>query len=218
MFEIKNVRDVNGWTKGIECAVGLRELCFIECLESSRENLFSVLCGYEKIVYGEGYLLEMKWFNCPLDVKAIQFRRFAGIVSKQFGLLDFFTCKKNIMISGLLDNDVGYDYLYNQYEEIFRIKKLSNKFPRELSKKEIILIKLARSFWNNKKLVIIDGIFDELNETDRIELIMVLKIAIKKLDTSVICLTSLCGFDFGADKKYLFSDGKLIRQKVISSI
>lgn len=218
MFEIKDVIDKNKQMKGIECDVGRGELCCIECPEAVKQILFSILCGYEEITGGSGRLLELQWFNRPLDVKALQFRRFAGIVSEQFGLFEFLTCKQNIMISGLLDNDGDCGNQYEKYEDVFRIKGFSNKMPVELLEKEKRLILLARGFWKNKSLVIINGIFDDLSENERKDFTMLLKSAVNELRTSVIYLTSLKGVEFGIDKKYVFSGGKLFLKELTASI
>ncbi|MBE5063873.1 ATP-binding cassette domain-containing protein [Lachnospiraceae bacterium DSM 108991] len=218
MFNLRGITDKEKIILDMKLMVEREEICYIVRNNEYKNALFSAVCGWEPMAAGEGSLNGRKWLNISLDEKAIQFRRTAGIASRDYKLFSHMNCKRNIMISDELDGDRHDFKLYRKYVTIFFLDKLSEKQPKELSECQYAQVLLARSFWKRKSLVIIDGLFDNMLEEERDEFIFMIRNAVQEFHTSVIILAAKDCTHFEVNKKYLFCNGKLIPQKVFQSI
>lgn len=206
MVKIWNVGPVdNSFTK-ISMNLNVGEIVTIRCQERHKKFLFNILSGYEKRCTGEIFYGHYNWLNISDDERSILNRRYVGIASLQYPLLDILTMRENISMPLLLE---GYELNSIDISTIIQkliLHKCIDRFPCEASLSEYSRGICARAFVQKK--VIIDDLYANLNESEKVSNKLLTYWLAKKLNATLIYITSVQEYENFCDIEYIERDDK----------
>lgn len=208
MVKICNVGSVDDSFVKINMNLNSGEIVAIRCIDRHKKLLFDIFSGYESRCTGEIFYGRYNWLNISDDERSILNRRYVGIASFQYPLLDTLTMRENISIPLLLD---GYEMNSIDISTIIQkliLHKCINRLPHNVSLSEYSRGICARAFVGNKRIVIMDDLYADLNESEKVSNKLLTYWLAKKLKVTLIYITSIQENENFCDIEYIEREDK----------
>lgn len=141
-----------------------------------KSTLLKILCGIITDYDGE-YLLDGKNVK---EINSKQMKKMVGYMCQESLLVSKLTVKDNLL---LIKNDISK---IEEYAELFKVKKLLNKYPSEISGGERQRIALIRTLLNDPEILLLDEPTSALDHNNSLNFIE----ALKKIKNKTIILVT----------------------------
>lgn len=141
-----------------------------------KSTLLKILCGIITDYDGE-YLLDGKNVK---EINSKQMKKVVGYMCQESLLVSKLTVKDNLL---LIKNDISK---IEEYAELFKVKKLLNKYPSEISGGERQRIALIRTLLNDPEILLLDEPTSALDRNNSLNFIE----SLKKIKNKIIILVT----------------------------
>lgn len=177
---------------------------------SGKTTLLSII-GLTETHVGENYTIDNYLISDFTDKHLAKIRhKYFGFTYKESNLDFNLTVFENIMVPLLLDKLTKKEKSQKVKEVLrkFKIEKLKNKYPIELSNFELQLVSLARSLVNNPYIILADEPTENLEKEEEIKLLEIYKLLIDE-GRSIIMTSKNKELKKYADEILISEDGIL---------
>ncbi len=152
---------------------------------SGKSSLLRCVAGFEEIDEGKIFLkdeiVSSDTFTLPTE------KRKVGMVVQEKALFPHLTVKKNILFG--IENKSNKNEIVSELAELFKIEKLLDKLPGQISGGEQQRVAFARSLAPSPTLLMLDEPFSALDEKLKQELYYELDKIFEKQQLSILLVT-----------------------------
>lgn len=134
-----------------------------------------------------------------------------GIVFQSFNFLSSLTIEENISVPAVLKNESdNIKQKVNDLTTILGIKRLLDRYPKEVSGGELQRACIARALINNPDVILADEPTGNLDKKNRETVLQAIKTIIEEYKVTVLMVTHDTEIEKSASRVFHIDDGKLI--------
>ncbi|GAA0117476.1 ABC transporter ATP-binding protein [Clostridium senegalense] len=182
---------------------------------SGKSTLLHLLGGVDKPTEGKVFVEDVNLGSLKEKKLAVFRRRNLGIIFQFYNLIPVLTAKENITLPAELDGKkIDKEYL----EDILNtlgLKERENHLPNQLSGGQQQRVAIGRALINKPSVILADEPTGNLDSKSTKEIMELLKLTVKKYNTSLILITHDLNVASQADRIVRIEDGILSEDEVI---
>ncbi|NEU04187.1 ABC transporter ATP-binding protein [Clostridium senegalense] len=182
---------------------------------SGKSTLLHLLGGVDKPTEGKVFVEDVNLGSLKEKKLAVFRRRNLGIIFQFYNLIPVLTAKENITLPAELDGKkIDKEYL----EDILNtlgLKERENYLPNQLSGGQQQRVAIGRALINKPSVILADEPTGNLDSKSTKEIMELLKLTVKKYNTSLILITHDLNVASQADRIVRIEDGILSEDEVI---
>ncbi|GAA0126576.1 ABC transporter ATP-binding protein [Clostridium sp. CTA-19] len=182
---------------------------------SGKSTLLHLLGGVDKPTEGKIFVEDINLGSLKEKKLAVFRRRNLGIIFQFYNLIPVLTAKENITLPAELDGKkIDKEYL----EDILNtlgLKEREDHLPNQLSGGQQQRVAIGRALINKPSVILADEPTGNLDSKSTKEIMELLKLTVKKYNTSLILITHDLNVASQADRIVRIEDGILSEDEVI---
>ncbi|WP_010295470.1 ABC transporter ATP-binding protein [Clostridium senegalense] len=182
---------------------------------SGKLTLLHLLGGVDKPTEGKVFVEDVNLGSLKEKKLAVFRRRNLGIIFQFYNLIPVLTAKENITLPAELDGKkIDKEYL----EDILNtlgLKERENHLPNQLSGGQQQRVAIGRALINKPSVILADEPTGNLDSKSTKEIMELLKLTVKKYNTSLILITHDLNVASQSDRIVRIEDGILSEDEVI---
>lgn len=182
---------------------------------SGKSTLLHLLGGVDKPTEGKVFVEDVNLGSLKEKKLAVFRRRNLGIIFQFYNLIPVLTAKENITLPAELDGKkIDKEYL----EDILNtlgLKEREDHLPNQLSGGQQQRVAIGRALINKPSVILADEPTGNLDSKSTKEIMELLKLTVKKYNTSLILITHDLNVASQADRIVRIEDGILSEDEVI---
>ena len=182
---------------------------------SGKSTLLHLLGGVDKPTSGKVYVEGVDLYSLKESKLAVFRRRNLGVIFQFYNLIPVLTAKENILLPAELD---GRTIEKSHIEDILKtlgLKERENHLPNQLSGGQQQRVAIGRALINNPSVILADEPTGNLDSKNSKEIIELLKLTVKKYNTSLILITHDINIAAQADRVIKIEDGIIKENEVM---
>ena len=182
---------------------------------SGKSTLLHLLGGVDKPTSGKVYVEDVDLYSLKESKLAVFRRRNLGVIFQFYNLIPVLTAKENILLPAELD---GRTIEKSHIEDILKtlgLKERENHLPNQLSGGQQQRVAIGRALINNPSVILADEPTGNLDSKNSKEIIELLKLTVKKYNTSLILITHDINIAAQADRVIKIEDGIIKENEVM---
>ena len=152
---------------------------------SGKSSLLRCIAGFENINKGKislkNQIVSSETFMLPIEKRGV------GMVVQEKALFPHLTVKKNILFG--IESNSNKNEIVSELAELFKIEKLLDKLPAQISGGEQQRVAFARSLAPSPSLLMLDEPFSALDDKLKKELYYELDKIFEKQELSILLVT-----------------------------
>ena len=182
---------------------------------SGKSTLLHLLGGVDKPTSGKVYVDNTDIYSLNEKKLAVFRRRNLGVIFQFYNLIPVLTAKENILLPAELEGKkIDKEYV----EDIIKtlgLKERENYLQNQLSGGQQQRVAIGRALINKPSIILADEPTGNLDSKNSKEIIELLKLTVKKYNTSLILITHDINVAAEADRIVKIEDGILTENEVM---
>lgn len=182
---------------------------------SGKSTLLHLLGGVDRPTSGKVYVDNTDIYSLNEKKLAVFRRRNLGVIFQFYNLIPVLTAKENILLPAELEGKkIDKEYV----EDIIKtlgLKERENYLQNQLSGGQQQRVAIGRALINKPSIILADEPTGNLDSKNSKEIIELLKVTVKKYNTSLILITHDINVAAEADRIVKIEDGILTENEVM---
>ena len=182
---------------------------------SGKSTLLHLLGGVDKPTSGKVYVEDVDLYSLKENKLAVFRRRNLGVIFQFYNLIPVLTAKENILLPAELDGRIIEKSHIEDILKTLGLKERENHLPNQLSGGQQQRVAIGRALINNPSVILADEPTGNLDSKNSKEIIELLKLTVKKYNTSLILITHDINIAAQADRVIKIEDGIIKENEVM---
>lgn len=167
------------------------EIATIRCLDEHKKFLLDIFPGYDSRSAGEVFNAGYNCLKISDDERSILDRRYIGIASSKYSLLNTLSIRKNISMPLLLHGYGMESIKITGIIQKLQLQECKDKLPSDISLSEYFRGMCARVFIGSREIVIMNDLYGDLCTEEKVSnKILTCRLA-KEMRVTLIYITSI---------------------------